>query len=299
MRASRYLTWITLVVIVILVNLPKEIWSEVRGWCRDIIAPFHSVASGFGYRVAEGCSSVIDPSGKANATKKMELELATLRERIRRLESLEVENTAIRAQLGFKTNFPLRLVACEVIARGEASGWWECVIVNKGARDGISAGCAVISHEGVVGRTKAVAEHTSEVLLVTDRNSSIPAKLMRTGNFGIVNGGGVTIAGNPVIDMGMPQNPCSMDNIRSGVTIQPGDKIVTSGLGSIFPEGLQIGMVVSASLNKSGLYQIARIKPSADLARLRYVFVVLDRPVTPATSLRPGQTKQGVDGNIP
>lgn len=297
MRASRYLTWITLIIIVILVNLPSQVWNEVRGWCRDIIAPFHSVASSLGYRVAEGCSSVIDPAGKANAKRKLELELANLRERIRHLESLETENIAMRTQLGFKTNSTHRLEACEIIARGEASGWWECIIVNKGARSGIGVGCAVISHEGLVGRTKSVSEHTSEVLLITDRNSSVPAKLLRTGDFGIVNGGGVTIAGNQVIDMGMPQNPCSMDNIPSGVTIQTGDKVVTSGLGSIFPEGLHIGTVVSAGLNKSGLYQAARIKPAADLARLRYVFVVLDRPAAPATGRRPGSVQQGVNGN--
>ena len=124
MRTSRYLTWITLVVIVILVNLPSRVWDHVRDWCREIIAPFHSVASGFGYRVSESCSTLVDPAGKAMATKQLELQIANLRERVRHLESLDSENASLRVQLGYKTNSIYRLESCEVIARGEVSGWW-------------------------------------------------------------------------------------------------------------------------------------------------------------------------------
>lgn len=297
MRASRYLTWITLVVIVILVNLPSQVWDRVRDGCREIIAPFHAVASGLGYRVSEGCSALVDPGGKTASRTKLELELANLRERVRRLESLDGENAALRVQLGHKTGSVNRLESCEVIARGEAGGWWECVIVNKGSRDGIKVGVAVVSNDGLVGRTKSVSEHTCEILLITDRSSSVPAKLLRSGDFGIVNGGGVTIGGNPVIDMGVPQNPCNMDNIPVGVVVQAGDKVVTSGLGSVFPEGLKIGTVISAGMNKSGLYQVARIKPAADLARLRYVFVVMEQPAGPVAGPRPGAGKQGANGN--
>ncbi|MEI6807410.1 MAG: rod shape-determining protein MreC [bacterium] len=299
MRASRYLTWITLVIIVILVNLPSQAWDHVRDWCREIIAPFHAVASGFGYRVAEGCSALVDPSGKNTTRKKLEQELANLRERVRRLESLEGENAALRVQLGYKTNSASRLESCEVIARGETSGWWECIIANKGSRDGIRPGSAVVSHEGLVGRTKSVSDHTCEILLITDRNSSVPAKFVRTGDCGIVNGGGVTIGGNEVINMGTPLNPCSMDNIPASTAIQPGDKVVTSGLGSVFPEGLHIGNVVSAGMNKSGLYQAARLKPAADLARLRYVFVVIDQSAVQTANPRTDATKRGVNGKSP
>lgn len=296
MRASRYLTWLTLVIIVILVNLPSQAWDHVRDLCREITAPFHAVASGFGYRLSEGCTALVDPSGKNTSRRKLEQELANLRERVRRQESLESENNALRLQLGYKTNSSHRLESCEVIARGEASGWWECIVVNKGSRDGIRVGSAVVSHEGLVGRTKSVSEHTCEILLITDRNSSVPAKFVRTGDCGIVNGGGVTVGGNHVIDMGMPLNPCSMDNIPAGTTVQAGDKVVTSGLGSVFPEGLHIGNVISAGINKSGLYQVARLKPAADLARLRYVFVVLEQPAGPVASPHPTAIKQGVNG---
>jgi len=296
-RASRYLTWITLVVVIVLLNLPSTAWNSVRALCREIVAPFHSVASGLGYRVSEGCAAVVDPSGKTTSRRKMEEELATLRERVRRLEQLDRENAALRIHLGHKTNSVLRLESCEVIARGEASGWWECVVVNKGARDGIAVGMAVMSDEGVVGRTSSISEHTSEILLITDRNSSVPAKLLRTGDFGIVNGGGVSIAGNPVIDMGIPQNPCSMDNIPSGAAVQAGDRIVTSGLGTVFPEGLPIGTVVSVETHKSGLYQVARVKPAADLVRLRYVFVVKQTPPLKASAPQTGAARQGAGGN--
>jgi len=227
----------------------------------------------------------------------LEEEIVSLRERVRRLEQLDRENAALRIHLGHKTNSVLRLESCEVITRGEASGWWECVVVNKGAGDGIAVGMAVISDDGVVGRTSSVSEHTSEILLITDRNSSVPAKLLRTGAFGIVNGGGVSIGGNPVIDMGVPQNPCSMDNIPSGVAVQAGDKVVSSGLGTVFPEGLQIGTVVSVETHKSGLYQVARIKPTADLARLRYVFVVKQTPFSTVSAPKTGTARQGAGGN--
>jgi len=166
------------------------------------------------------------------------------------------------------------LVMCEVIARGEASGWWESVTINKGEKDGISANLAVITPSGLVGRTIAVSSHTCDVLLITDRNCSVSARLAKTGEFGIVQGQGVALTGDPVLDMRWPIDPCRMDYVPAGAVIAKGDKVVTSGLGSIFPEGVMLGVADSVEVHKSGLYQVANVRPSADLGKLRYVFVV-------------------------
>ena len=68
--------------------------------------------------------------------------------------------------------------------------------------------------------------------------------------------------------------PCRMDYIEKDAPLVVGEKVITSGLGGVYPKGLAVGRVVGSELDRSGLYQRAKIAPAADLRDLKYVFVV-------------------------
>jgi rod shape-determining protein MreC len=209
--------------------------------------------------------------------RRMAEEINRLRIDIERLRRLERQNAELRGMLRFAQRSPHRLIACEVIGRGDVTGWWQTIRLNKGEADGVTTNLAVITADGVVGRTEVTSAHTADVLLIADPKCKISAVLSRTGGFGIVRGGGAALTGAPALEMLCSPGLCRMDYIAREATLMAGDEVLTSGLGGVFPKDLLVGRVVRAHRDESGLYQRAEVAPTAELGNLTTVFVVLRR----------------------
>jgi rod shape-determining protein MreC len=159
------------------------------------------------------------------------------------------------------------MIPCDVVSRN-MSGWWNTVRIGKGLVDGIPKNHAVISPDGLVGKTIEVSRRTAEVLLVCDPAYRVSARIERANTFGLVRGGGVNFRGHPV---------ARMDFIDKDTEVRVGDEVVTSGLsgeGGVSPKGVHIGYIVKVHQDDSGLFQYAEIAPSATVSLLDYVFVV-------------------------
>jgi len=105
----------------------------------------------------------------------------------------------------------------------------------------------------------------------------VSARVVRTGAFGVVSGRGVRANGQVL---------CRMEFINRNLPAVPGDEVVTSGLGGVFPPGLPIGYVEHVERAPSGLYEEADVLPRADLGRMRYAFV-LRRAAAPPDAAAP------------
>lgn len=134
-------------------------------------------------------------------------------------------------------------------------------MINKGEQAGLKAGMGVITPVGVVGRIIKTTPAASQVLLLTDHNSSVAALVQRTRDEGLVEG---TEAGLARIKY-LP--------ILSEVGVD--DVVLTSGLAGIFPKGLMIGQVTEIQKKEDGLFQVAQIKPAVDFTKLEEVLVIL------------------------
>ena len=132
---------------------------------------------------------------------------------------------------------------------------------------GIAPDMAVVSAEGLVGKTVSVSPRTCDVLLISDPGCKVSSRIARTGAFGLVAGGGPTASGQYV---------CRMEFINRNLPVMPGDEVVTAGLGGVFPKGLLVGYTDQVRTNETGLYLNASVIPKADLGTLGYVFVVAD-----------------------
>ncbi|MBN1557553.1 MAG: rod shape-determining protein MreC [Lentisphaerae bacterium] len=274
-RGRTYLILAVLVAVVVLLNLPAPVARRVEAGAADNLLPFQNVLTVLGRRARAALRAVSGGAGGREREAALRLEVASLRAALRALDGLEHENAALRRLLDFRKRSELRLAACEVMSRGGTDGWWEVVRLDRGTADGLKEGLAVMTADGLVGRTRAVSRHTADVLLITDPSSQVACRVVRVDAVGILRGGGVSAGGDPRLDMLAGARPLGMDYIRKDVQLAPGDRVVTSGLGGVFPAGLPVGRVERVALDASRLFQRAEITPAADLARLRYVFVVL------------------------
>jgi rod shape-determining protein MreC len=182
---------------------------------------------------------------------------------IERVRLSEDANQARRLQalLGFKEQFIAKTVAAQVIG-SSGSEQSSSVYIDKGSNSGLKPDMAVITGDGVVGKTLRVFQSTSQVLLINDQTSGVGALMEKSRLQGILRG---TAAGEMVLEKVMSDEP-----------VQPGDRVLTSGGDQIFPKGLPVGSVTKIDKASPGseLFLNIRVKPAVDLSRLEEVLVI-------------------------
>ncbi|HEY7203688.1 MAG TPA: rod shape-determining protein MreC [Methylomirabilota bacterium] len=170
------------------------------------------------------------------------------------------ENARLRRLLVLKNRLPLSTLAGEVIGR-EAGGWVRSLTVNRGRGDGIAQQTPVIVPDGLVGRVVQVHRGAAVIQLLNDPASTVGAVVLRTRTAGLVEGD----AGGTVRFKFMA---------RDGSSVAPGDLVVTSGLGTLFPKGLPVGRVVKIEDKGSALFHFAVLAPAVDFSRVEEVLLV-------------------------
>lgn len=181
------------------------------------------------------------------------------------LRGVEYEVNRLRLALAYRERSVFKLVPAEIIAR-DASTWWDTVAINRGKRDGIEGDMSVVTDQGLVGKTTTVSESVSVVVLISDENCRVAANVEGTREQGIVSGERVAGALTPLLDLNF---------LSKQANLQPGQKVYTSGVGGVFPSGLQVGTVKEYRVRE--LDSQARLLPAVDLAKLEDVFVVTGR----------------------
>ena len=167
-----------------------------------------------------------------------------------------------------------------VVLADSGSPFRQSVLLNVGARDGILDGWATMDGLGLVGRISGVGAKSSRVILLTDASSRIPATIEPSGQSVLIVGDN-TLA--PPIDF-----------IENPELVRPGDRIVSSGDGKVFPPGLLIGQVAKDPGGR------LRVRLAADYERLKFLRVLRStsrRDVDgPGTLIAPKQTSGRLTG---
>jgi len=196
-----------------------------------------------------------------------------LRVQAMQVEETREENARLRRLLLLRDRLPLATVAGEVIGR-EAGGWVRSLTVNRGRGDGIGQQTPVIVPDGLVGRVIQVHRSAAVIQLLNDPASTVGAVAQRTRTAGLVEGD----AGGTLRFKFMA---------RDGANVAPGDLVVTSGLGTLFPKGLPVGRIIKIEDKGSALFHFAVLTPAVDFSRVEEVLLVT------------GQTTQDVAGLFP
>lgn len=159
-----------------------------------------------------------------------------------------------------------------VVLADSGSPFRQSVLLNVGARDGIVEGWATMDGIGLVGRISGVAQNTARVILVTDASSRVPAIIQPSGQRAIIAGDN---SAAPPIDF-----------LENSDLVRPGDRVVSSGDGGVFPAGLLIGQVAEAPGGR------LRVRLAADYERLKFLRVLRHYGTEPVSDtndvLRPG-----------
>jgi rod shape-determining protein MreC len=233
-----------------------------------VMAPIQGAASAVG-RALEGSWQGMVDLWRARAQNAQLRERArALEQEIDRLTEIALENERLRRLLDFRGELEGELLTARVIGH-DATGLARTLIIDRGERDGVTKGAAVLAPEGVVGQVFLAGPTSARVLLISDHNSGVDAIVQRSRARGIVQG---------TADGG-----CGLKYVKRTEDVKVGDAVVTSGVDGIFPKGLPVGRITAIDKRGQGLFQSAEVEPRLDFDELEEVLVTRGavRPVEP------------------
>jgi rod shape-determining protein MreC len=178
-------------------------------------------------------------------------------------EQLVAENQQLRQLLAMRERTAIRSTVAEVLydARDAFS---RKLVLDKGQQNGVIAGQPVIDASGIVGQVTRAYPLSSEVTLVTDRRSTIPVEIRRTGERSVAFGGS-------------PDGTIELRYLRTNADVREGDVLVTSGLDGLFPPGLPVGTVRSVETGSSAFVRVL-VEPAAHAERTKLLLILLAEP---------------------
>ncbi|CAK1233836.1 MULTISPECIES: rod shape-determining protein MreC [Fructobacillus] len=183
-----------------------------------------------------------------------------------KMQTLEEENKSLKKQLGLKATLTdYETISAVTIARSPTT-WQSQLVINKGAKSGLKKGMPVLGDSGLIGRISEVNTVNSKVTLISDTSED-------TNRFAITVKGSQGDVNGIITDYDADQKLLIMGQVTESQTINPGDTVVTSGLGGSMPSGILIGKVAKVTTDDYGLSRKIYIQSSSDLSSLSTVLV--------------------------
>ncbi|MFQ5452830.1 MAG: rod shape-determining protein MreC [Candidatus Zixiibacteriota bacterium] len=175
------------------------------------------------------------------------------------LEEASRENRRLRSILGFEQSPEYKLIPAEVVSIA-GDYWPESAVINKGSDDSVMIDQAVINQQGLIGRVTSVSEDYATVSLLTNTSNSVTARIAESREMGIIK---YTVSKGMILDHFPVQGK-----------IQVGDLILSSGLGKIYPAGLEIGTVKEVIRPEHEPLCKVKVEPTANFYSIDELFIL-------------------------
>lgn len=208
-------------------------------------------------------------------------ENTVLKKQISRLESdltsmeeIRKENLRLKNLLSFSDELPNQRVMAQVVGWDSANEF-KVIRLNKGTNQGIKIMSPVITDHGLVGYVYRVTDNYSDVLTILDQNNRVDVVVERTRTHGIVEG---------VFNF-----KCALKYVMRNEPVEVGDKLITAGVGGIYPKGIKVGMITDITKESFGMTLSIEVVPSVDFDKLEEVLVLIPTTVaqTPIKEVKP------------
>lgn len=265
--------WLLLAIAVVAVTLAAmSIFSSTASPLGNIVgvitSPFRSAAQSVADWYNEKQDYFADNRALRAANEELKRQIAEMQADVRDAETALEENERYREMLGLREKHrSFELESARVLNRSQ-SNWTSSLTLNCGTDYGIAVGdCVITERYELVGVVSEAGYNWCTVLTVIDTDSSLGARVFRTGDVGLAQGD-FALMGQGLLELSYLPN--------EGSQLLPGDLVLSSGLGGHYPADLTIGSVREVRTDDSGAASYAVVQPAADLETLTQVFVVKD-----------------------
>jgi rod shape-determining protein MreC len=241
----------------LLLILPQRIKSDLSAFIfRFTYGPFYSLSN-----------HIQELEGIREENRRLHQKLMELALRNFWLNEAQLENQRLRGLLDFRSELEHKVIPADVVASDPNRASFS-ILINKGSQDGVRENMPVVNMRGLVGKIVDVSSRGATVQLMIDPSFRASALDKRSRVFGIIKPrAGFTLR---------------LDNVPLQEDVMVGDLVISSGLGGVFPPGLQIGTVTAVKSQETfsqedrsfGIFKMIQVNPSVDFSSLEEVFIL-------------------------
>jgi rod shape-determining protein MreC len=181
-------------------------------------------------------------------------------------ELIGEENEFLSEFLGIKEEHVDFLFEDATVVGRESTNYRTVYTLSKGTLHGIEVNMPIITEEGLVGHITEVGATWSKAVLITETATAVGGYIERSGVLGVVEG---------TYEL-RTEGMCRMVYIEPDSDIRVGDKVLSSGMGGVYPRGILIGRVTEVSLDENTRTMTALIEPSADLDSISKLMIITE-----------------------
>ncbi|WPU64906.1 rod shape-determining protein MreC [Peredibacter starrii] len=227
--------------------------------------------------------SIVNTSKENTVLKK---QISRLESDLTFMEEMRKENLRLKRLLNFSDEKEHTRVLAQVVGWDSANEF-KVIRLNKGTRHGIKPMSPVITDHGLVGYVYRATDNYADVLTILDQNNRVDVVVERTRTHGIIEG---------VLNF-----KCALKYIMRNEQVEVGDKLITAGVGGIYPKGIKVGMITSIAKENFGMTLSIEVVPSVDFDKLEEVLVLtpvegvqasVEPTAAPAQVAAPAQEKK-------
>lgn len=264
MTATRTLSWFVMVAALAALGLlmsragaVQPVQSAAQRAAEPVAAAVHRVTG----PVADFVANAGSYGRLRDENRELRAENERLRVELARTREDDVRAAELTELLKIGTQFGDGNVTYAAIIARDAGALRDVVAINRGTRDGVQNGMAVLGKGGaLVGTVEQAHDSVAWVRLVTDARSAVNAVVQESRALALASGGA--------------DRAVRMEFLAQGVAVKPGDTVLTSGLGGAYPKGLLIGRVGKVEGGPLDAFKRVEVEPAVRLASLENVAVL-------------------------
>ncbi|MDQ5859033.1 MAG: rod shape-determining protein MreC [Acidobacteriota bacterium] len=236
--------------------------SVLQAWILTAAAPVARTVAGFSRTVSGGSSSVADTFSARTENVRLRADLVKRDTELFRLRA-EVQQMRSERTMRAATPFLPVVVGSAPVLLLERRAGVQSALVGIGSAAGVGEGSPLAVPEGLVGRVVTAGRTLSRAQLLLDASAAAGARLVRTGELGIIRGDG--------------RGSLLLNHVPTTSRVRAGDLVESAGVDGIYPRGIPIGRVQSVSRG-GNLFLEIRVAPAASFSRLTDVLVLAPFP---------------------
>lgn len=238
--------------------------NPVSGIVRNVMTPFQTGFMYIGSKLTGTIDFIYEMKGYKTENERLIAENTELKKNQKDTEHYRLEIDELRSLLNLKNSISEHNSVAASVIGYSSSTYFDKIEINRGTMSGISEGDVVINSEGLIGRVTEAGLNHAIVSTILSESNSIGVVMSRTGDIGIVEGDSELCK----------QSQCKLTFVSKDANIVEGDILETSGSGSVYPGGINLGIIRKVNMDNLGMLSFAVVDTAVDFNNLHEVLVI-------------------------
>jgi rod shape-determining protein MreC len=254
--------YILVIISISLLTIPASITNDIKVTVASPLAPVQKIISQTSDFFKNGFKKLASIANNTEKNEELAKEVFLLKNKIVKQQNvINVYTQKLKVVSEFKKNNSSdeKPIIADIIGY-DVSNFRKSIIIDVGKKQGASVDDIIVFENALVGRISAIGRSSARVILITDPASNVPSRFLQSRTQGMVQG--------------TADGTCIMKYVPRQTEINESDKVLSSGIGRVFPKSLYLGDVIEVKQKDAKLFKDIKIKPRVAISKIEHVLVI-------------------------